>query len=220
VIEPVSVMITHLTEMLRRHAHEIITRDDVKHLLENVKKKSPAVVEELIPGVLTIGEVQKVVKNLLRDRIPIKNLPLILETLADHAPQSKDVDRLTEAVRVAIGRAICERVAAAGGSIVGITLDPAVESRLGAILNNTSPEITASAGPYLRKTVDAMQTAITAAQRNGREPAILVKAPLRKFVRDVLAPAAPRTPVLSYNEVQSARSIESAGVVKVNDESA
>ena len=96
VIEPVSVMVTHLTEVLRRHAHEILTRDDVKHLLENAKKKSPAVVEELIPGVLTLGEVQKVVRNLLRERIPIKNLPLILETLADIAPQTKDIDRLTE----------------------------------------------------------------------------------------------------------------------------
>jgi flagellar biosynthesis protein FlhA len=220
VIEPVSVMVTHLTEVLRRHAHEILTRDDVKHLLENAKKKSPAVVEELIPAVLTLGEVQKVVRNLLRERIPIKNLPLILETLADLAPQTKDIDRLTEAVRVAIGRAICERVSGGAGTIVGITLDPAVETRLGAILNNTSPEVTANATHYLRKTVDSIQSAIAGAQRNGREPAILVKAPLRKFVRDVLAPAAPRTPVLSYNEVQSARSIESAGVVKVADESA
>jgi flagellar biosynthesis protein FlhA len=220
VIEPVSVMVTHLTEVLRRHAHEILTRDDVKHLLENAKKKSPAVVEELIPGVLTLGEVQKVVRNLLRERIPIKNLPLILETLADIAPQTKDIDRLTEAVRVAIGRAICERVSGGAGTIVGITLDPAVENRLGAILNNTSTEVTANATQYLRKAVDSMQAAIAGAQRNGREPAILVKAPLRKFVRDVLYPAAPRTPVLSYNEVQSARSIESAGVVRVADESA
>lgn len=220
VIEPVSVLITHLTEALRRHAHEILTRDDVKYLLENLKKKAPAVIEELVPGVLTVGDVQKVLKNLLRERVPVKNLALILETLADQAPHSKDPDRLTEAVRVALGRAICERTAAADGTLTALTLDPATEQRLGSVLGGAAADATAAAASFLRRFVDEAHRGIQEVQRSGREPVLLVKGTIRKFVRDLLASAAPRVPVLSYNEVQSARSIESAGVVKVNDESA
>jgi flagellar biosynthesis protein FlhA len=219
VIDPVSVLITHLTEILRKHAHEILTRDDVKHLLETAKKKSPAVVEELVPGVLSIGDVQKVLRNLLRERVPVKNLPLILETLADHAPQSKEIDRLTEAARAALGRAICERVSNPDGAIAAITLDPTTEQKVGGILSNAQSEINVNTTNYLRKFVDDAQHSVQASQRGGREPVILVKAPVRKFVRDLLSTAVPRVPVLSYNEVQSARAIESAGVVKVTDES-
>jgi flagellar biosynthesis protein FlhA len=118
---------------------------------------------------------------------------------------------------VSLGRAICDRVSAGEGTIVGITIDPHVETKLSQILANTATDLGASTTQYLRKFVDQSQAAIAAAQRGGREPAILVKAPLRKFTRDLLLSAAPRTPVLSYNEAQSARSIESAGVVKVGE---
>ncbi|MFN0205092.1 MAG: flagellar biosynthesis protein FlhA [Planctomycetota bacterium] len=213
-IEPVSVLVTHVTELLRRHAHEVITRDDVKHLLETIKKKSPAVVEELVPGILTIGEIQKVLKNLLRERISIKHLPQILETLADHGAQTKDTDRLTEIVRTALGRGICERVAGGDGKIFAITLDPAVEARISSMLTN--PNADAPTATELKRVVDQIVNSASASSKSGREPVVLVRGNIRKFVRDLLIPSAPRVPVLSYQEAQSAKSVESLAMVGVN----
>jgi flagellar biosynthesis protein FlhA len=218
IIEPVSVLMTHLTEVIRRHAHELITRDDVKHLLEGVKKKSPAVVEELVPGLLTIGDIQKVLKNLLRERISIKHMSQILETLADHAAQVKDTDRLTEIVRTTLGRSICERVAAPDGKIYAITLDPKIEGRVSSMLTN--PGADAPTASELKNVVDQIIHNLQVASRTGKEPVVLVRGNIRKFVRDLIQPSAPRTPVLAYQEAQSSRAVESVGMVKVGDESA
>ncbi len=220
VIDPVSVLVTHLTETLRRHAHEILTRDDVKHLLETIKKKSPAVIDELVPGLLSVGEVQKVLRNLLREGVPLKNLPAILETLADHATSTKDPDRLTEAVRLSLGRALCERAKSSDGKVHAITLDPALESRLAAALAPGATDAKPPSAATLRKVVDSVVSMAGASQKTGGEPVVLVRGPVRKFVRDLVAPSAPKLAVLAYPEVQSARGIESVGVVKVADESA
>jgi flagellar biosynthesis protein FlhA len=218
IVDPVSVLVTHLTEVVRRHAHEILTRDDTKQLLETAKRKSPAVVEELVPAVLSIGEIQKVFRNLLRERVPLKNLTTILETLADRAGETKDPEKLTEAVRVALGRAICER-AGADGRILAVTLDPGLEQRLASAVAGGAEGGAASA-TYLRRVVDSVVAAVGSASRAGRDPVLLTRAHLRRFLRDLVAPAAPRLAVLSYNEVQPARAIESAGVVRVSDEGA
>ncbi|HKE01402.1 MAG TPA: flagellar biosynthesis protein FlhA, partial [Planctomycetota bacterium] len=221
IVDPVSVLVTHLTETLRRHAHELLTRDDVKHLLETAKKRSPAVVEELVPGLLSIGDVQKVLRNLLRERVPLKNLSAVLEALADRAGETKDVHALTEAARSALGRAICERFAGPDGKLHAVTLDPALETRLVPLTGAAG--VDAGAPPtaaFLRRVGDAATATITAASRSGREPVVLTRANLRRVVRDLVAPVAPRVPVLSYPEAQSARAVESAGVMKVSDESA
>lgn len=220
IIEPVSVLVTHVTEILRRHAHEIITRDDVKHLLETIKKKSPAVVEELVPGLLSIGEIQKVLRNLLRERVSIKHLPQILETLADHAAQVKDSDRLTEIVRTGLGRAICERAGGSDGKLYAVTLDPAIETRIASILTNPTADAAGPSAGEIKKIVDQVVTTITAASRGGREPVVLVRGQIRKFVRDLLTSAAPRISILSFQEAQAARSIESLGVVRLTDANA
>lgn len=220
IIEPVSVLVTHVTEILRQHAHEIITRDDVRHLLENVKKKTPAVVEELVPALLSIGEIQKVLRNLLRERVPIKHLSQILETLADHAAQVKDTDRLTEIVRTTLGRAICERAAGQEGRLYAVTLDPGLEATLGTVIHNPSAESSGPSAGELRKAVDHIIQMTSTASRGGREPVLLVRGQIRKFVRDLLAPSAPRLSVISYQEAQSARSIESLGVVRMSDANA
>lgn len=219
-IEPVSVLVTHVTEILRQHAHELITRDDVKHLLETVKKKSPAVVDELVPGMLTIGDVQKVLKNLLRERISIRHLPQILEALADHATQIKDTDRLTEMARMALGRTICERFANPDGRVFAITLDPTLEARLATFLASPGLDNGAPSAGEMRQAADQIIQMVSTASRSGREAVILVRGQIRKLVRDLIAQSAPRTAVLSYQEAQSARSIESIGIVKINDESA
>ncbi|MBI3820850.1 MAG: flagellar biosynthesis protein FlhA [Planctomycetes bacterium] len=219
IIEPVSVLVTHVTEILRNHAHEIITRDDVKHLLETVKKKAPAVVDELVPGLLTIGDIQKVLRNLLRERISIKHLSQILETLADNAGQTKDTDKLTELARTGLGRAICERAAGADEKLYAVTLEPPVEARIAGVLTNPADAGGPSAGE-LKRIVEQTVAALNQASLGGREPVLLVRGQIRKFIRDLIAPTLPRTFVLSYQEAQSARSIESLSVVRLNDAAA
>ncbi|MBL8692520.1 MAG: flagellar biosynthesis protein FlhA [Planctomycetes bacterium] len=220
-IDPISVLVTHVTEIIRSHAAELITRDDVKHLLETARKKTPAVVEELVPGMMTVGDVQKVLKQLLRERVPLKNLSVVLETLADHAASVKDPERLTEFARASLGRSICERLVGADGRISAVTLDPAAEARLASAMAPSAPNLDGAASAlFLRRFVDGVLASTQEAAKVGRDPVLLVKAPLRRFVRDLVATSAPRLPVLSYNEVQSARGIEAVGVVKVTDESA
>src|SRR5579862_9175432 len=130
VIDPTSVIATHLTEIIKSHAPDLLGRQETSALLDNIKSHYPVVVEELVPGLLTVGEVQRVLQSLLRERIPIRNLVLILETLADAARVSKDVDFLTERVRSAMARHICAEYAE-DGLLSVITVDPRLESLLG-----------------------------------------------------------------------------------------
>src|SRR6185503_2295103 len=127
VVDPTSVLVTHLSEVLRGALSEILSRDDVKELVERVKKTSPAVVEELIPAKMGYGEVQRVLRNLLRDGVSIRNMPAILETLADNASKAKDSDALTEHVRARLSRALCEAHADRDGAVHAVTLDPDIE---------------------------------------------------------------------------------------------
>ena len=106
VVDPPSIIATHMTEVIKKHAHELLGRQDVQTLLDNVKNSYPAIVEELVPKQLSLGEVQKVLANLLREGVSIRDMVTILETLADYAPVTRDTDMLTEYVRQALGRAI------------------------------------------------------------------------------------------------------------------
>ena len=137
VVEPGAVLATHLTEVCRRHADEILTRDATKHLIDELKQTSPAVVDELIPGVMTLAEVQQILQMLLREQVPIRQLGLILETLGDYAPRTKDPILLTEYVRHRLARQICTRYRDAEGKLHVVTLDPALEDRIRAGFEHT-----------------------------------------------------------------------------------
>src|SRR5690606_14193224 len=108
VVDPTSVLVTHLSETLRSALPEVLSRDDVKELVDNAKKAAPAVVAELIPDKMSLGEVHVVLRNLLREGVPVRNMATILEVLADHAPRTKDPETLTELTRQRMGRALCE----------------------------------------------------------------------------------------------------------------
>ncbi|MEZ6196385.1 MAG: flagellar biosynthesis protein FlhA [Planctomycetota bacterium] len=218
VVDATSVLVTHLTETLRRHAPELLSRQDVRTLLDRVKENSPAIVEELIPDVLGLGEVQAVLQELLSERIPIKNLPSILEVLADNGRKTKDLGHLTELVRQRLGRMLTARHLGPDGVLRAIVLDPRVEAALEAEVTGREA-VGAESVPLARLRERVLETYGAAMQR-GHDPIILARATVRRHLADMLAGLDPKIPVLSYNEVTTARRIEPVGQIDLTAPSA
>lgn len=218
VIDPTSVLVTHLSETIRKNFPDLLTRDDVKQMVEGAKRACPAVVEELVPDKLGLGEIQTVLRNLLREEVPLRNLPLILETLADQALRTKDPETLTEAVRGRLARSLCEQHAGPGGVIHAVTLDPAIEARLAAAVTQRTSSEAEPVGPaYLQMLVERIGDGLTEAARGGREAVLLVRSGVRRFAAELVRSSLPKTAVLSYNEVTPAASVETAGIVRMED---
>jgi flagellar biosynthesis protein FlhA len=218
VIDATSVLVTHLSELLRGALGEILTRDDVKELVENVKRVSPAVVQELLPERMSYGDVQKVLRNLLREGVPIRNMALILETLADHAAKTKDPEALTEHVRTRLGRVLCELVADKGGTVRAVTLDPAIEARLAGAVGLGGDAEPGGVNPaYLQALMERIGDSVAKAARGGANVVVLVRSNVRRFVNEMVRQSLPKVAVLSYNEVVPARTVETAGIVRMED---
>ena len=215
VVDPESVLVTHLTEILRDHAHEVLSRDDVQKLVDRAKESNPSVVNELVPDILPLGTVQGVLSNLLRERIPVRNLVLILETLADHGRKIKDPDQLAEIVRQKLSRTLVELYGAQGGAIHGLTLEPSFEQGLSdAIAGSNDPRVTALLSPnVMRRLQDLAVLSWQHAQQKGKEPVVLVRASVRRYLADLFRAMQPRLTVLSFNEVTSAKTIDAAGTI-------
>jgi flagellar biosynthesis protein FlhA len=214
VVEPGAVIATHLTEVIRRHADEILTRDAAKHLIEELKKTSPAVVEELIPGLMKLAEVQQVLQMLLREQVPIRNLAAILETLGDYGPRSKDPVLLSELVRARLARTISTKYRDAEGRLHVITLDPALEDRVRAGFEHTDR------GLFLRMSPQAVEAVcrLIAAEldkltRANHPPIVLVSPQIRAALKQMTASHLPSLIVLSYNEITRDTQIESVAMV-------
>jgi len=218
VIDPTSVLVTHLSETLRKASADLITRDDVKSLIENAKQVSPAVVEELIPDKMSFGEVQKVLRNLLKEEVSIRNMPAILEALADNVGQTRDADALTELTRQRLGRAICERHSDKSGTLHAVTLDPFVESRLASAVGVAQDSDAVPVGPaYLQQLMERIGETIGQAAQGGKDVVILVRSNVRRFLGELVQASLPKVAVLSYNEVVPARAVETVAVVKMED---
>jgi len=218
VIDPTSVLVTHLSEVLRASLHEILSRDDVKEIVEHVKKSSPAVVEELVPQKMGYGEVQHVLRNLLADGVPLRNMPLILEALADSVGRTKDPDTLSEMVRGRLGRVLCEMHADRNGTVHAVTLDPGIEARLAAAVGTTKDPEAAPVNPaYLQKLVERIGQNIAAASKSGKDAVVLARTGVRRFLNELVRSALPKVVVLSYNEVVPARAVETAAMVKLEE---
>jgi len=218
VIDPTSVLVTHLAEVLRNALHEILSRDDVKELVERVKKTSPAVVEELIPARMGYGEVQQVLRNLLAEGVPIRNIPAILEALADSVGRTKDPEALTELVRGRLGRVLCELHADSNGTLHAVTLEPGIEARLASAVGAAKdPEAAPVSPAYLQKLVERIAQAIAGASKSGKEAVVLARTGVRRFLNELVRASLPKVAVLSYNEVIPARAVETAAMVKVED---
>jgi flagellar biosynthesis protein FlhA len=217
-IDATSVLVTHLSETIKKNFDEILTRDDVKELVENVKRDSPAVVAELVPERLSYGEVQQVLRNLLREEVPIRNMPLILEALADHAPRTKDVEQLSELVRQRLGRTLCEQHADKSGVIHAVTLDPALENRIAASVGAGGGGDAKPVDPaYLQRLVERIERTLSTAAKGGREVVLLVRSNVRRLIGELVRASLPKVAVVSYNEVVPARSIETVDIVRMEE---
>jgi flagellar biosynthesis protein FlhA len=219
VIDPTSVIATHLTEVIKSHAPDLLGRQETSSLLDNVKQHYPVVVEELIPNLLTVGEVQRVLQNLLRERIPIRNLLLILESLADGARQSKDIDYLTERVRGALARHICAEYAE-DGLLSVITVDPRLETLLGEAVRRGEDAYALLDPQTVAKIYASLTKQIQAAQAAGLHPIVLCSPAIRLALKRLTERAAPSLVVLSYSEIAPGLRVESIGQVSTTDEPA
>jgi flagellar biosynthesis protein FlhA len=216
VIDATSVLVTHLSEVLREHFADILSRDDVKELVETAKELSPAVVEELVPDRMGYGEIQQVLRNLLREGVPVRNMPAILEALADNAGKSNDPETLTELVRQRLGRTLCELHSSGEGVLHAVTLDPEIEARLGAVVGPRPDNHAEPIQPaYLQRLLEHIEGTLAEAGKSGQNAVLLVRSNVRRFLGELVRSSLPKTAVLSFNEVAGARSIETTHVVRL-----
>ncbi len=217
VIDPTSVIATHLTELIKSHAPDLLGRQETSALLDNVKSHYPVVVEELVPNLLTVGEVQRVLQNLLRERIPIRNLLMILESLADAARVSKDIDFLTERVRSAMARHICAEYSE-DGLLSVITVDPRLEALLGEAVRRGEDAYALLDPNTVAKIYTSLTKQMQAAQSSGLHPIVLCSPSVRLALKRLTERAAPQLVVLSYSEIAPGLRVESIGQVNTTDE--
>jgi flagellar biosynthesis protein FlhA len=212
-VEPAAVLATHLENIAKRHADELFTRDAAQHLVDELKKTSPAVVTELIPDPLKLAEVQQVLQMLLREEVPIRNLATILETLGDYAPRIKDPVWLTEYVRARLARTICTRWRDGDNRLHVITMDPAMEDRIAAGIDKERGLLVRMSPKAIEKTCQRIAAEASKLTQAGRRPILLVSPQIRAGVRHLTTASLPRLVVLSYNEITRDTAIESVGVV-------
>ena len=217
VADPRSVLITHLTEIIRKQAPEILSRDDVKTLMDGLKEIYPTVIEELTPSVIGLGGVQKVLQNLLAEGIPITDLGGILEAIADHAATTKDPVQLTELVRKSIARTICATVESRG-NIGAITLDPSLERLIAQCIHEGGSGTAVILEPsraeqLIRKVAAAVRDTVA----GGFEAVLLTSSPIRRHVRRMVQHAVPELPVLAYDELVPAMRLEGRATVSLDE---
>jgi flagellar biosynthesis protein FlhA len=213
-VEPTAVLATHLQEIVRRHADELLTRDAAKHLIDELKKTTPAVVDELVPQPMKLAEVQQVLQMLLREEVPIRQLGLILETLGDFAGKTKDLVLLTEYVRHRLARTICTRYRGADGALFVLTLDPALEDRIQAGIEHTERGLFVRTPPAtVEKICDAIAGELPKLTPQGKKPILLVSPTLRAGLKQLTAGNLPRLTVLSFNEITRDTKVEIVGIV-------
>ncbi len=216
VVDAATVLATHLTESIKQHAHELLTRDEVNNLIKTLKEQSPAVVEEVVPAVMKPGEVQKVLQNLLKEGVSIRDLGTILETIGDYAPRSKDPEVLTEYVRNALARTICRQHVGRDGKMYVITLDPKLEDMVKSAIERTdrgtflglTPATVNKIAERIGKEVEKLVTA-------GHTPVILCSPQVRAQVKKIADTIQPGIAVLSYNEILRDVQVEALGMVAV-----
>lgn len=216
IVDPASIMITHLTEIIKNHAYEILCREDVQRLIENLKKESPSVVEELTPGVMPLGSVQEVLKNLLKEQIPIRDMATILETIADYVTTTKDTEILTEYVRQRLSRTICQKYQNTEGKIGVISFDPQLEQTIASAIHKTERGNVLAIEPLMaQKLIDKLTEVVRGSLATGYEVVLLTSSNIRSHIRHLIENALPQVAVLSYKEVASGVKIDSLGIVKL-----
>ncbi len=217
VVDPPSIIATHLTEVIKRHLDDLLTRQDVQVLINNVKEEHPTLVEELVPKLLSVGEIQKVLMALLKEGISIKDLVSIFETLADHAATNRDPDILTEYVRQDLKRAISSKFLKTNETNTVVTLDPAVEQKIMESVKQTEQGTYLSLDPEVtRKIYDVLDKEMNKLVSLGKSPIILTSPIVRLYFKRLTEEHMPDLIVLSYSELESNAEIQSIGMVSIN----
>ena len=214
VVEPGAVMATHLLETVRRHADEILTRDATQHLLDELKKNSPAVVDEVVPNVLNLGQVQRVLQQLLREQIPIRQLDAILEAIGNHGVATKDPIWLADFARMRLARTICTKYRDENNVLNVVLFDPALEDQIrGGFEANES-------GWFIRLSPNAKDnlcrkilTELEKLTQMNLPPIVLVNPQIRAAVKQITSATIPGLVVLSYNEITHDSQVVGVGVV-------
>ncbi len=214
VVDPPSIIATHLTEIIRQHIDELLTRQDVQSLLNNLKESNPSLVEELTPKLLGLGEIQKVLQNLLKEGISIRDLLTILETLADYAPTTRDTDILTEYVRQALKRAISTKYFPANETSSVVTLDPKVEQEIMGSVKQTETGAFLNLDPQRsRAIIDSVGKEVEKLENLGKTPIVITSPIVRMYFKRLTEDYFRDLVVVSYNEIESNVELQSVGMV-------
>lgn len=216
VVDPPSVVATHLTEMIKKHAHELLGRQETKTLVDNLKENYTVLVDELIPSVLSIGEVQKVLAKLLREKISIRDMVTIFETLADYGTYTKDPDVLTEYVRQALSRQITQQFTQQGETMRVITVGPMLEKKIAESVQQSEQGSYLALDPQSTQTMfQKLNEQINRLIQSGQQPIVLTSPTIRMYLRQVIERSMQDIPVLSYSELEPNVEIQSVGVVNL-----
>jgi flagellar biosynthesis protein FlhA len=214
VVDSESVIVTHLTETIRSHAAELLTRQDVRTLLDRLKETNAAVVEEVVPDALSLGEIQRVLQSLLSEGVAIRDLGTIVEAIGDKARTTRDTSLLSEYARQALGRAITAPHLDEQLRLQAITLDPAIEQEVStSITQTTDGEYLAMEPPRAQAIVSALRAQVEHATARGSRPVLLCSARIRRHLRRLIAQAQPHLAVCSYNEIAPGIDVETIGVI-------
>ena len=214
VVDPPSIIATHLTEVIRQHIAELLTRQDVQNLINNIKDNNTALIDELVPKLLSIGEIQKVLQNLLEEGISIRDLVTIFETLADHASVTRDTDILTEYVRQSLKRAISGKYFPPNEVTNVVTLDPAVEQEImGSVKNTEQGSYLALDPERVKKIIASLTEQLKKLEDMGRNPIVITSPIVRLYFKKMAQDYFKDIIVISYNEVESDIELQSVGMV-------
>jgi len=214
VVDQTSVLATHLAEVVKQHAHELLTRQETKRLLDRLAESHPKLVEELVPKVLSLGEVQKTLQQLLREQVSIRDLATILETLLDLAPTNKNPVLLVEAARQTLARALVQPLLSENGGLRVVTLDRSLEEELGRAFGGAAPAATAALQPpFARRILDGLRR-LAGEQVAVASPVLMCSTPARYYLKRLLEPFLPKVVVLSPLEVPPVIEVQSVGVLR------
>ncbi|MBE4908712.1 flagellar biosynthesis protein FlhA [Bacillus luteolus] len=216
VVDPPSVVSTHITELIKANAHQLIGRQEVKQLIDHLKESYPILVEEVTPNPLSIGDIQKVLAKLLKENVSIRNLPIIFETLADFGRMTSDTDLLTEYVRQSLARQITNSYANNGDTLKVITLSGKIEKTVAEGIQQTEHGNYLSLDPTVSQTIiENIATQIEHVSLQEQSPILLCSPAVRMYVRQMIERYFPQIPVLSYNELEANIEVQSVGVVNI-----
>jgi flagellar biosynthesis protein FlhA len=214
VVDPLSVMITHLGEVLKNFAHELLTREALKQMLDRAREFAPTIVDEIKPEIIRMGTLHQVLIQLAEDRIPLADITLILESIVNNAPQSKSSEELTDHVRVDLGRLVCERFRATDGRLRVIAMEPKLDTRMRQSLHQD--QLALGAGP-LTRLIEAIGKAARESDRRQLPLALLVDQKVRRPLKRLLARTSPEVGVIAYQEVPNDLIIDSAVMLQYDD---